>query len=153
MTPQRIAIVRQIATDESHPSAHELFERLKPSSPTMSFATIYNTLASLCDAGLMVSLSLTPGAARFDPNMRPHDHVVCDSCGAVRDVVSGAVAPDPASPARGVLSKAAPGFEVRSVEQIFRGLCVDCARGVTFARRVPKGGPAGLSIIRKESET
>ena len=38
MTPQRIAIVRQIAADESHPSAQELFERLKPTSPSMSLA-------------------------------------------------------------------------------------------------------------------
>jgi Fe2+ or Zn2+ uptake regulation protein len=153
MTPQRIAIVRQIATDESHPSAQELFERLKPSSPTMSFATVYNTLASLCEAGLGVSLSLAPGSARFDPNMRPHDHMVCDACGAVRDVDPGPVAPAPASRARRALARAAPGFEVRSVEQIFRGLCVDCARGATSARRAQEGGPAGLAITRKETGT
>jgi Fe2+ or Zn2+ uptake regulation protein len=157
MTPQRIAIVRQIACDESHPSAQELFERLKPSSPTMSFATVYNTLAALCSAGLGVSLSLAPGSARFDPNMRPHDHVVCDRCGAIRDVLAEptapAAAPRASSRARRALAKAAPGFEVRAVEQIFRGLCIDCAREAIPSRRAPKGGPKGLSTTRKETRT
>ena len=126
MTPQRIAIVREVAADETHPSAQELFDRLRLQLPNMSFATVYNTLASLCAAGLGASLSLTPGSARFDPNMHPHSHTVCDRCGAVRDVpdltsVRSAQRPKPAR------SKAAPGFEVRVVERIFRGVCLDCA--------------------------
>jgi Fur family peroxide stress response transcriptional regulator len=126
MTPQRIAIIREVAADETHPSAQELFDRLRLQLPNMSFATVYNTLASLCAAGLGASLSLTPGSARFDPNMHPHSHTVCDRCGAVRDVpdlppVRAAGRPKPA------LSKAAPGFEVRVVEKIFRGVCLDCA--------------------------
>jgi Fe2+ or Zn2+ uptake regulation protein len=131
MTPQRIAIVRQIAADDSHPSAQELFDRLKPSSPSMSFATVYNTLAALGDAGLVVSFSLAPGSTRFDPNMRPHDHAVCDGCGAVRDVV-GETARLPSASSVGSSSSAmsamsAVGFEVRSVERILRGLCLTCA--------------------------
>jgi len=126
MTPQRMAIVREVAADESHPSAQELFDRLRPGMPTMSFATVYNTLAALCSAGLGTSLSLAPGSTRFDPNMHPHDHLVCDRCGAVRDVLEPA-APR-ALPAQQALARTAPGFTVRVVEQIFRGLCSDCAR-------------------------
>lgn len=129
MTPQRLAIVREIAADESHPSAQELFERLKPSSPSMSFATVYNTLAALCDARLVASLSLAPGSTRFDPNMRPHDHAVCDRCGAVRDVMAELGTQASSSPAwRPPSAMSAIGFEVRSVERIFRGLCLACAR-------------------------
>src|SRR5688572_27525603 len=86
LTPQRMAIVREIALDPTHPTAQELFERLRVAMPTMSFATVYNTLDALSSAGLCVSLSLSPGAARFDANMRPHNHAVCDRCGLVRDV-------------------------------------------------------------------
>src|SRR5579862_1006070 len=70
LTPQRMAIVRELAADPTHPTAQELFERLRPSLPTMSFATVYNTLDALAEAGLCASLSLAPGPARFDPNMR-----------------------------------------------------------------------------------
>src|SRR6185369_17277826 len=91
LTPQRIAIVREIAADPTHPTAQELFERLRPALPTMSFATVYNTLDALAAAGLCAALSLSPGASRFDPNMRPHHHAVCDRCGLVRDVPAGPV--------------------------------------------------------------
>lgn len=124
MTPQRMAIVREVAADESHPSAQELFDRLRPNMPTMSFATVYNTLAALCEAGLGTSLSLAPGSTRFDPNMHPHDHLVCDRCGAVRDLDSPA---SRALPAQHALAKTAPGFTIRVVEQIFRGLCHQCS--------------------------
>src|SRR5271156_5717765 len=70
LTPQRMAIVRELAADPTHPTAHELDERLRPPLPTMSFATVYNTLDALAAAGLCASLSLAPGPARFDPNMR-----------------------------------------------------------------------------------
>jgi Fur family peroxide stress response transcriptional regulator len=125
VTPQRLAILRELASDPTHPTAQELFERLRPALPTMSFATVYNTLDALAGAGLCAALSLAPGAARFDPNMRPHHHAVCDRCGLVRDVpLDEASAPAPDKGAHG----APEGFELRAVEQIYRGLCADCAR-------------------------
>jgi Fur family peroxide stress response transcriptional regulator len=130
LTPQRIAIVRELAADESHPTAQELFDRLQPSLPTMSFATVYNTLDALSTAGLCAALSLSPGPGRVDPNMVPHNHAVCDACGSVRDVPSaGTTAPlsTDASAAR-ALALASPGFELRSVERTFRGFCAACAR-------------------------
>src|SRR5690348_184536 len=72
LTPQRVAIVRELASDPTHPTAQELYERLRAALPTMSFATVYNTLDALASAGLCVGLSLAPGAARFDPNMVAH---------------------------------------------------------------------------------
>lgn len=127
LTPQRLAIVRELAGDPTHPTAQELFERLRPALPTMSFATVYNTLDALASAGLCAALSLSPGAARFDPNMTAHHHAVCDRCGLVRDVpcepsAAGSLEPLPAP------LVAAPGFEVRAVERIYRGVCAACAK-------------------------
>jgi Fe2+ or Zn2+ uptake regulation protein len=134
LTPQRLAIVRELAEDESHPTAQELFERLRPSMPTMSFATVYNTLDTLTSAGLCAAMSLSPGSGRFDPNMDPHHHLVCDRCGSVRDVPSPPAGrsseSDDDSVGRAVakeVAKISPGFEVRSVERILRGLCARCA--------------------------
>ena len=86
LTPQRAAVVRELATDESHPTAQELFDRLRDSMPTMSFATVYNTLDVLRRSDLCSVLALSPGSGRFDPNVLPHDHLVCDRCGMVRDL-------------------------------------------------------------------
>lgn len=127
LTPQRMAIVREIAADPTHPTAQELFERLRPSLPTMSFATVYNTLDALAREGLCAALSLSPGASRFDANMAPHHHAVCDRCGLVRDVMS--VMPEANRSAHNVTPAATvpQGFDVRAVEMIYRGLCAECA--------------------------
>jgi Fur family peroxide stress response transcriptional regulator len=132
LTPQRIAIVRLFAEDASHPTAQDLFERLRPEFPSMSFATVYNTLDALARAGLAGIVRL-PGkrgdAARFDPNVAPHHHAVCDACGAVTDIAAGTLAPSAATTAR--LRRTAPGFAVRSVERTYRGLCAECARSTS----------------------
>jgi len=128
LTPQRIAIVRLFAGDTSHPTAQDLFERLRPSFPSMSFATVYNTLDTLARTGLAGTVRL-PGkrgdAARFDPNTTPHHHAVCDECGAVLDIAAGTLAPTPGATKK--LRRVAPGFSVRTVERIYRGLCSRCA--------------------------
>jgi len=129
LTPQRVAIVRIFAGDTSHPTAHDLFERLQPSFPSMSFATVYNTLDALARAGLADIVRL-PGkrgdVARFDPNMGPHHHAVCDRCGSVLDVAAGTLSATPAAVQR--LRRAAPGFSLRAVERVYRGTCARCAR-------------------------
>jgi Fur family peroxide stress response transcriptional regulator len=129
LTPQRIAIVRLFAADTSHPTAQDLFERLRPTFPSMSFATVYNTLDTLARTGLAGTVRL-PGkrgdAARFDPNTSPHHHTVCEACGQVLDIAAGTLAPPPGAVKR--LGRLAPGFSVRTVERIYRGLCAKCSR-------------------------
>ena len=136
VTPQRIAIIREIADDLSHPTAQALFERLRPVYPTMSFATVYNTLDALVASGLAGSLNAGNGAraVRFDPNTEPHHHAVCDACGLVVDIAVdvSAKAPGPPSPVPAV-----KGFRVLREERIYRGLCTPCAaasRSISWRR-------------------
>src|SRR5260370_19172261 len=97
-TPQRIAIVRLFAQDTSHPTAQDLFERLRPSFPSMSFATVYNTLDTLARAGLAGIVPL-PGkrgdAARVDPNTPAHHHAVCGGCAAGLDTSAATLGSHP----------------------------------------------------------
>lgn len=144
LTPQRIALVRLFATDESHPTAQGLFERLRPAFPTMSFATVYNTLDALAKAGLSSTLRLG-NAARFDPNTSAHHHTVCDVCGEVRDVpVQGAGDVAELSIANASSSSGSSGkargrkavFAVRAVERIYRGVCASCGERERRTRAV-----------------
>ena len=123
LTAQRRAIVRHFAAEETHPTAQELYERLRVDFPGMSFATVYNTLDTLTARGLSSTLRLG-NAARFDPNTEPHHHAVCDRCGAVVDVPAHTLAPKPLTVAR--LRARASGFTVHRVERIYRGLCARC---------------------------
>jgi len=115
MTPQRIAIVKELHGDETHPTAHELYERLLPAFPTMSFATVYNTLDALAKNGLIRTIRLG-SAVRFDPNTTAHHHAVCDACGVVVDL------PAEAPPVH------AHGFRVRTEERTYRGTCSRCSK-------------------------
>lgn len=117
LTPQRLAIVECIEHDETHPTAQELYERLRVRFPTMSVATVYNTLSALGSIGHCRQLDMG-GPSRFDPNVTPHDHAVCERCGAIRDVEI----PD----GEGLASEL-PGFRVARVEKIYRGICTPCA--------------------------
>ncbi|MEO6421052.1 MAG: transcriptional repressor, partial [Polyangiaceae bacterium] len=117
-------IVDQFADDLTHPTAQELYERLRTTFPTMSFATVYNTLDAFANAGLSGTLRLG-NAARFDPNTAPHHHAVCEECGAIIDLPAETLAPKPATVKR--LQKQALGFNVRSIERIYRGVCASCA--------------------------
>ena len=120
-TPQRLAIVRAFVDDPTHPTAQQIFDRLKRTMPTMSFATVYNTLATLEKSGSCRVLRVhDDGSARFDPRVDPHDHAICDRCGAVRDLES--------RPRKSTQVELEDGFHVRAVERVYRGLCADCSK-------------------------
>ena len=77
--------MRELADDLTHPTAQALFDRLRLAFPTMSFATVYNTLAALTECSLVQGLNLG-GSVRHDPNTEPHHHAVCDACGVIHDI-------------------------------------------------------------------
>jgi Fur family peroxide stress response transcriptional regulator len=129
ITAQRIALVEAFAGDASHPTAQALFERLRSAFPSMSFATVYNTLDALAEAGLSSTLTHVRGlgsAARFDPNTNAHHHAVCDVCGAISDIPARTLAPEASAEAR--IADAAPGFVVTHVERTYRGTCAACSK-------------------------
>ncbi len=130
LTPQRLAILRLFCADESHPTAQDLYARLRTTFPTMSFATVYNTLDALALAGLSSTLNLggESRASRFDPNTDPHHHAVCDACGSITDIPVATPAPAASSRDAHALDSAAPGFSVRAVERVYRGLCAACRK-------------------------
>jgi Fe2+ or Zn2+ uptake regulation protein len=132
LTPQRLAVLECLLGDETHPTAQELHERLKKKHPTMSVATIYNTLSALDAIGYCRRIELG-GSSRFDPNVELHDHALCERCGAMRDVardIAVDVADGESAQSRTQFPRlrALPGFRVSRVERIYRGLCAKCAR-------------------------
>lgn len=118
-TPQRVAIVHALVDDTSHPTAQQIFDRLRRSMPTMSFATVYNTLGALERAGVCRTLQLEgDDSARFDPMVEPHDHAICDKCGRIHDVMPRQGASE---------SPFIDEFRVRAIERVYRGQCKSCS--------------------------
>ncbi len=120
MTPQRQRIFHALQGKESHPSAEMVYDEVRAEMPTISLKTVYQTLNELAEMGEISALDLGTGTIRFDPNVEtPHHHLVCRSCGKVRDlfVSIDGLSVDPAD---------ALGYEVASAEVVFRGLCDEC---------------------------
>lgn len=119
VTPQRQLLFRLLEGNESHPSAEALFAVASAQMPGISLRTVYQTLHDLAEMGELQMLDLGTGAARFDPNLDEHHHLVCDECGHIRDVaVPGADGLAPAGDTQG--------FEVNAAQIVFRGLCASC---------------------------
>lgn len=85
-TPQRDHVYSVLLRKRDHPTAEEVFIRVKHELPEISMATVYNCLDALVKCGLVRQVTVQRGAARFCPNMREHCHFYCDSCAGVFDI-------------------------------------------------------------------
>lgn len=83
---QRVAVARYVLRTLEHPSADQVFARVKGESPALSRATVYNTLNLFVEKGLLKALVLAEGRVVFDPNISPHHHFIDDATGAIHDV-------------------------------------------------------------------
>lgn len=86
LTPQRLEIIRYLDGNKEHPCAEDIYRAVAKKFPTMSLATVYNTLDSLRERGEILQLTFDPVRKRFDPNTEPHHHLICVRCKKVVDV-------------------------------------------------------------------
>jgi Fur family transcriptional regulator, peroxide stress response regulator len=86
LTHQRAEVLREVARSHGHPSADAILDGVKSRIPTVSIDTVYRTLWLLTDLGLIATLGPRRDAVRFDANLAPHHHYVCDQCGVAIDV-------------------------------------------------------------------
>ena len=117
-TPQRIAVLDYLLRHPVHATVEELWPALNKRHTLASRATVYNTLHSLVEAGLVREFKLDGNAARYDAFLHPHHHFVCDRCGVVEDLDWFDIPP---------LSRSRAGLRrIRSYELIVRGECIKC---------------------------
>ena len=120
LTPQRIAILEYLEGNLTHPSAEDVYRAVLRKFPTMSFATVYNTLETLKRSGRVAELTGDPGKKRFDPNPRPHHHLICTRCRRIVDVQVEFRLP--------VAERDRAGFEITGNHIEFFGTCPACTR-------------------------
>lgn len=86
LTPQRLAILEYLDGNTDHPSADSIFQEVKKKYPMMSFATVYNTIEALKKKGDLLELTIDPERRRYDPQTKPHHHLICVECKKIVDV-------------------------------------------------------------------
>jgi Fur family transcriptional regulator, peroxide stress response regulator len=84
-TPQRLAICEYVLSSKDHPTTDMVYREVKERFPTLSLATVYQTLHLLADIGLLQELELNDRVSRYDPQTSPHINIICKNCGMVED--------------------------------------------------------------------
>lgn len=121
LTRQREVVLAVIRESHSHLTANEVFAEAKAKLPSISFATVYNSLRFLKEAGHIAEIQFGNGASRFDRMTARHDHAICTACGKLVDIEMD-------HPAELVDRAAAmSNFKPEFLEFTLRGLCPDCA--------------------------
>ncbi|MEZ5357231.1 MAG: transcriptional repressor [Candidatus Zixiibacteriota bacterium] len=85
-TPQRIAVVEYVLKNNTHPSADDVLFNARKKCPTVSRATVYNTLNLLVEKGLLGMQTIKEGAVLFDSNVEKHHHFIDTDTGEVFDI-------------------------------------------------------------------
>lgn len=129
LTPRRRAILNLIASTDAHPDANWIYSKVQKRIPKVSLSTVYRTIQTLRELGLIFELPQPSGPTRYDANLQAHHHVICVVCGKIVDVGL----PDPDS-LRGYAKQAAGFSEVNHERLEFYGRCSSCPRQVGGGR-------------------
>jgi Fe2+ or Zn2+ uptake regulation protein len=122
LTKQREVVLQVIRDAEQHLTANEVFVNAKQLLPSISFATVYNSLRFLKDAGHIAEIQFGNGASRFDRITSRHDHAICTRCGKLVDIEM--------EHPKELVNQAAKfsNFKPESLEFTLRGICPECAQ-------------------------
>ena len=120
ITPQRVAIYRELMRKAEHPTADEVYRRVRAEFPNISFDTVNRTLLTLTDMGILDAVEVFGGGKRFDRDPAEHHHFHCTVCRRVYDFydtdLENIEIPDP------IRQK----FRITGRRLILKGICESC---------------------------
>ena len=114
-TPHREVVYEVILAKRDHPTAEEVFDRVKTQVPTISLATVYNCLVALVQCGLIKQVNFVREPTRYCPNLHQHAHFHDATTGEIHDVD---IPTDVMTRLRSLLP---PDYTAVSVDLSFRG--------------------------------
>lgn len=120
VTPQRIAIYKELASTDQHPSTETIYKKIKDYYPNISLTTVYRTLETFEKLGLISVVNVLYNAARYDANLTPHNHIVCTECKKVEDVY------DESLSMLDVSDKTLGDYHIKGYSILLNGICKDC---------------------------
>jgi Fe2+ or Zn2+ uptake regulation protein len=106
-------VAQYVLHTSDHPSADEVWTRVRKRFPFVSLATVYNTLHLFVEKGLLRQFVLTEGRVVFDPKTEAHHHFIDEDSGTIHDVPWDAIEVSDVSKLNG--------FEVREYQVVMRG--------------------------------
>jgi Fur family transcriptional regulator, peroxide stress response regulator len=120
LTPQRLSILAYLEDNKCHPTADDIYRHVSKKFPTMSPATVYNTLETLKERGRLREITIEADKRHFDPDTSRHHHAICEKCKKIVDIhVDFDLT---------ATEKDLSGFRITGSHVEFYGLCSACSR-------------------------
>jgi Fur family peroxide stress response transcriptional regulator len=124
LTPQRLAVLKILAEEETHPSVAQVYDRVIKEFPTTSLATVYKTIILLKDLNEVLELGFPDGSNRYDGvKPFPHPHMICTRCKKIVDPELTSL-----SDLNQEMSRKT-GYQILYHRLDFFGLCPECQSG------------------------
>jgi Fur family peroxide stress response transcriptional regulator len=121
LTHQRMEIFRELARSDDHPDAMRIYSRVRRRMPSISFDTVYRTLRTFEEEGMISMVGVWGDRQKFDAKSDKHHHFVCVECGAILDMSDPEI--DNLAIPREAFKVGVP----RSLHVEVRGRCAKCA--------------------------
>jgi Fur family peroxide stress response transcriptional regulator len=122
ITPQRVAVYSILTEARDHPSAENIYNKVKVLFPDISVDTVYRTLSTFSEMGLVDEVEGYGQAKRYDPVLKQHHHFRCKKCNKIIDFED-----------EGLNKLRLPAvistkYVVSSVKVVAEGLCDECSK-------------------------
>jgi len=121
-TFQRLAIYEALISTHEHPTAETIYQQIKKRFPIVSLGTVYKTLETFCEVGLIHKVNPLTGVARYDAITGHHHHLVCMKCHSIEDAES--IVEEPRLSEQN-------GFRVLRQQVFFHGYCPSCRESIS----------------------
>ena len=118
VTHQRLAILKYLDENNTHPTAEEIYSKLKQKNPSLSKTTVYNSLEILQKYGVIQSLTISGSEHRYDFKEEMHHHFLCRECGNIIDIHISCP---------NIEKVKQFGHEIEEVHGYFKGICKLCS--------------------------
>jgi len=117
-TIQRIKIYQYMIEHRTHPDVEKIYNDLVKEIPTISKATIYNTLKEMIEKGLILEIP-TENRLHFDGHVQPHCHFICEKCHRIYDLNVELCF---------TKRQKINGHLVKKISALLKGICVECQK-------------------------
>lgn len=117
LSHQRLKVLEYLSSHNNHPTVEEIYQSLQKEIPTLSKATVYNTLKTLVEIGVVKELQIENNEARYDIITDFHGHFKCQQCGKIYNFDI-----DINDTAFSGLNH----FMIKQQDVYFKGICPDC---------------------------
>lgn len=120
ITPQLMEVLKFMEGNTSHPSAGDVYEKIKKVFPTISLNTVYNILRTLSEARQIQEIFIDNERSKYDPSVAHHHHIICSNCKRIDDIFIELV--NLAKLPRGITTR----YDIKDYHVDLYGYCKDC---------------------------